>query len=250
MAASMRIVNLFRGQNQKLAHTGRVITIPFQRTYVLTDTEDPEFDEQEYELKLAKIRDCSGLNRAQKLKHYGKMPDVIFTEGFRGKRRNKLRRLYAAHGEASGINPGVMYPSREELSDLWDIENNWTQSFQEMKTNMENKKAAELEADRIRYEKIENAMANMDKMVKQYLDKQKKTEEDERRKDQTDTLLEEFKEQYGFNVRPDSVQFKTFKRMKSEEQKLLKSKQKKEEKKASSLKNLQKVLEKEASSKS
>ena len=49
-----------------------------------------------------------------------------------------------------GISPSIMFPSKAELDDLWDIEKNWTQSFQEMKENLENKKAAEIEADRLR----------------------------------------------------------------------------------------------------
>jgi hypothetical protein len=43
-----------------------------------------------------------------------------------------------------------MFPSKPELDDLWDIEKNWTKSFQEIKEDLENQKAAEIEADRLR----------------------------------------------------------------------------------------------------
>lgn len=85
----------------------------------------------------------------------------------------------------------------------------------------------------------------MNSLLKQYNNKQKKTVEDQKNKERTDELLDEFKLQYGFNISANSRQFRAFKLMKSDEVKQLKAKQKKEEKKASSLKHLKEVLEKE-----
>lgn len=43
-----------------------------------------------------------------------------------------------------------MYPSRAELADMIDVEKNWTLSFQQMQKNLEEKKAAEALAARLR----------------------------------------------------------------------------------------------------
>ncbi|XP_060598616.1 large ribosomal subunit protein mL64-like [Ruditapes philippinarum] len=254
MAAPMCLTK-FRGQLINIS--GRLFPLQINSNcrFVFTNSDDYildyDIDEEELEKKLAKIRDCSGLTRPQKMKHYGKMPglEVIFKNGYKGKKRNKLRRLYAEYGHESGINPGIMFPSKPELNDLWDIEKNWTKSFQEIKEDLENKKAAEIEADRLRYEKIEKAMAGMNGLLKNHINKQKKSEEDQRKRDKTEELLDEFKLQYGFNATPDSKQFKQFKRIKSEELKDMKAKQKKEEKKASSFQRLKQDLENEVKSK-
>lgn len=108
MAACINCVKLVRGHHKKLLQMGRILYRPLPCRLVSTEPEteyiDPEFDEEEYEQKLANIRDCSGLNKEQKLKHHGNMPDLICREGYRGNKRNRLRRLYAEHGASSGNN--------------------------------------------------------------------------------------------------------------------------------------------------
>lgn len=96
----------FRGQS--LVNTGRLFTSHLNCRFTSTHTEDsitdPDFDEEEIRKKLAKIRDCSGLSEREKMQHYGKMRDLeeLFGRNYKGKKRNKLRRLYAEYGKESG----------------------------------------------------------------------------------------------------------------------------------------------------
>lgn len=109
MAASMNIASLVKGKCQKMLHTVRFIPGLLHARHVSTNTEteisEYEIEAQEFERKLAKIRDCSKLNKKEKLRHHGKMPEKDYLEAYRGDKRRKLRRLYAEQGSASGKYP-------------------------------------------------------------------------------------------------------------------------------------------------
>ncbi|KAL4236411.1 hypothetical protein ACF0H5_004796 [Mactra antiquata] len=238
MAAPMNIVGVFRGHSKKFLRIQIIIRQSFCT----------EADEHEYEKKLAKIRDCSGLPDRLKRKVHGGSPDLSFAPTFKGDKRNRLRKMYAEYGAASGINPGIMYPSKAELEDLLEIEEDWTPTFQQMKQAIENEKAAEAEIARLRDEKVEKAMGKMDELIQQYNKKQKKLEEDIRLAEENTTLLlQEFRDRYGFSVSASSIKFRMFKNAKADEIKEEKKQKKRQSKKDASMQNLQALLNEQKS---
>lgn len=51
----------------------------------------------------------------------------------------------------SGVNPGIIWPSKPELDELVEIDEKWEPSFQELKQNIEEKNRQQREEKELRY---------------------------------------------------------------------------------------------------
>lgn len=131
-----------------------------------------------------------------------------------------MRKDYAKFGRATGINPGLMWPSKEELQDLVHIENKFYPTLQELWDQDRAKHKAETEARRQREDAVEKNMAKLADariaMLERDAKKKAKAEEDRRHREQ---MILEVREYIGYNVEPSDPKFKEVMAMKEEERK-------------------------------
>ncbi|KAH8025513.1 hypothetical protein HPB51_009453 [Rhipicephalus microplus] len=131
-----------------------------------------------------------------------------------------MRKDYAKFGRATGINPGLMWPSKEELRDLVHIEKKFYPTLQELWDQDRAKHKAETEERRQREEEIEKNMAKLADariaMLERDVKKKAKAEEERRNREQ---MILEVREYIGYNVEPSDPKFKEVMAMKEEERK-------------------------------
>ena len=68
----------------------------------------------------------------------------------KGHTRTYLRRWYARHGQKTGINPAIAYPTKEELRELVEEEKEFEPTLQERWAVMEAEKTEKAEQRRLR----------------------------------------------------------------------------------------------------
>lgn len=131
-----------------------------------------------------------------------------------------MRKDYAKFGRATGINPGIMWPSKDELADLVYIENKFYPTLKQLWDEDRAKLEAEVEARRQREEEIERNMAKLAdaRIAMLERDAAKKAKADEERL-QREQLILEVREYIGYNVEPSDPKFKEVMEMKEEEKK-------------------------------
>lgn len=131
-----------------------------------------------------------------------------------------MRKDYAKFGSATGINPGIMWPSKEELQDLVHIEKKFYPTLQQLFDEDRAKQQAEVEARRIREEEIERNMAKLANariaMLEREAERNTKAEEQRIQREQ---MILEVREYIGYNVEPSDPKFKEVMEMKEEERK-------------------------------
>ncbi|XP_072172798.1 uncharacterized protein [Diadema setosum] len=123
--------------------------------------------------------------------------------------RGWYARQYATHGKASGVDPAIMWPTKEELCKLKEEEAIYFQSLQEMQAELA---AEKREADLAELKREKMIAANMAKMPQMIADYRKKVQE---HKDQLEAqqakrakLLAMAKEKLGYAIDPRSPRFK------------------------------------------
>ncbi|XP_067122356.1 large ribosomal subunit protein mL64-like [Centruroides vittatus] len=114
-----------------------------------------------------------------------------------------LRKNYARFGEKSGINPGLMWPSKEYLKELKKYQSIAHTPLNEMLAKVREKDQQELEYRREREEMIEKNMAKK--------------------------LIEDVQEYIGYKMDPKDERFQEVLQMKEEEEKKVKRKLRKQE---------------------
>uniref|UniRef100_A0A023FRY2 Large ribosomal subunit protein mL64 n=1 Tax=Amblyomma cajennense TaxID=34607 RepID=A0A023FRY2_AMBCJ len=151
-----------------------------------------------------------------------------------------MRKDYAKFGSATGINPGIMWPSKEELQDLVYIEKKFYPTLQQLFDEDRAKQQAEVEARRLREEEIERNMAKLASARIAMLEREaaRKAKADEERL-QREQMILEVREYIGYNVEPSDPKFKEVMEMKEEERKKA---QKEAKKKAKQEKMLAKLM--------
>ena len=89
---------------------------------------------------IARKRDISRLPKhiRDRMKHVMKAPTYQFH--FQ-EYRNYKRRMYAKYGKESGVDPGVMWPTKEELQETLKDEAEWEPTLQEMRAKAAAQKA-------------------------------------------------------------------------------------------------------------
>lgn len=151
-----------------------------------------------------------------------------------------MRKDYAKFGSATGINPGILWPSKEELQDLVHIEKKFYPTLQELWDKDRAKQKAETEERRQREEEIEKNMAKLADariaMLQRDANSKAKAEEERRHREQ---MILEVREYIGYNVEPSDPKFKEVMAMKEEERKKA---QKEARKKAKQEKMLAKLM--------
>lgn len=104
-----------------------------EKTELYTETDEDE---------LEKIRNVSGLRPGlrKRLAHVDEMPDT-WTEYMRTRRFQ--RRMYARFGSASGLDPGIMWPSKLEMKEMAEDDEEFEPTLEVMVQRLQSKKEAQ-----------------------------------------------------------------------------------------------------------
>uniref|UniRef100_A0A1A7YRT3 Large ribosomal subunit protein mL64 n=1 Tax=Iconisemion striatum TaxID=60296 RepID=A0A1A7YRT3_9TELE len=118
------------------------------------------------------------------------------------------RKLFGRHGSASGIDPGSLWPTHEELENMIAEETQWHPPLEVMLKNIE-AKATEETAKRLAKEKLIAAnMAKMPKMIEDWRREKKETRKKlKEEKTRKAKMLAEARERFGYTVDPRSPKF-------------------------------------------
>lgn len=150
------------------------------------------------------------MNKLTNIKHY---------------KKEYVRAMYGRLGRESGINPGVMWPRKEELQYLKQYEKAFTNKLEDLIAENRAKKQEEMQA-RIQREK--EVLENLKKLpgeLKNFFDKiEQKKQEKEAWTKQREALVEEVREILGYRAKPSDERFQQALLQKEEEE--LKAKKK------------------------
>lgn len=154
----------------------------------------------------------------------------------------QLRKDFVAFGAASGINPGVCWPTKKEIDDLQYIEAEFYPTFQQMKEQMEAEQKAEAEQRDAREREIEENLVKLVQWRKEMLDKEeKKRQEEQIKKAEMDERIREVREYIGYNVEPSDPKFIEVMEMKQAERREAIKKAKKQAQKEKMMQRLMQV---------
>ncbi|GFY54941.1 gadd45gip1 [Trichonephila inaurata madagascariensis] len=191
---------------------------------ILNDLKEPELSEDEILRKQFKARLPERLYRKHVLK------EAVPIETKYDLQKYRLRNHYGRFGKASKLNPGLCWPTREEILETIKYDRMFEPSLQE---RIENVKAAQLVKDQRRKEiddEVEKNMANLDKWIADYHAKiEKKNAKAQELKLQRERLVEEISEYLGYDIDPRDPRFKeAVEQRDKEKKKALKAKKQQE----------------------
>lgn len=155
------------------------------------------------------------MNKLTNIKHY---------------RKEYVRALYGKFGKSSGLNPGVMWPRREELKYLKQYEAVFCPKLEDLIAENQAKKEAALIA---RKEREAEVLRNLEKLPGEFRNFFEKLEAKKKEKEewvrQREAVIEEVREILGFRAKPSDERFQKALAQKEEEE--LKAKRKEARKK-------------------
>lgn len=150
------------------------------------------------------------MNKLTSLKHY---------------KKGYVKALYGKLGRESGLNPGVLWPRKEELDHMKQYEKAFCPSLDDLiaenKAKKEAIRKARLDREEDVYKKMQALPGELEKFFAKLDDKKKEKEEWTR---QREAMIEEVREILGYRVKPSDERFQQALQMKQEEE--LKAKRK------------------------
>lgn len=201
--------------------------IKTEKNEVIVDADDSSEDK---ELIIEAKRNKSRLLPHHRNMLYGKVPYEAPKAEFHESVKYK-RRLYGRYGATSGVYPGIMWPTKEDLKDRMEYERVAHPATLDELIKNARKKLEDEEAEiQARQQDILNKM----KKVKQWKTEletkvAKKLAEANEAKEKKEKLIEEVRRHFGYKVSPKDERF----------QEMLLKKEKEEKKKAKDLKRKQ-----------
>lgn len=140
------------------------------------------------------------------------------------------RRMYGRYGNASDVDPGLAWPTAEDLEDVREYETvAYPLTIQEMQRNESERLEKEHREIVMRQEKIHDNMKNLNGWLKEVKEKAaKKVQEAQQAKEKKERLIEEVKKHFGYKMDPKDERFKEMlvKREKEEKKKVKDEKKK------------------------
>lgn len=226
-----------RKNNEENVVEGELQEQPFESTSVWSHLTDEE---------VAKIRDKSRLPRDVWCELNGVPEHGTKFRHLEMYKRDYVRSYWAKYGEASGLKPGVCWPSVEELQFRKEFEKALYPSFQEVLDA--SKKKREEEAKNLA-EYRSNILKNLKKLPSakkaffdKYVEIQQKRDEEKKKRDR---LIQDVREFLGYDVSPTDTRFEEAVAKMEEQAKLIKKSSKKQEKQAKVLSLLAAMAEEE-----
>ncbi|XP_049733022.1 large ribosomal subunit protein mL64 [Loxodonta africana] len=141
---------------------------------------------------------------------------------------------FARHGAASGVAPGSLWPSREQLRELEAEEREWCPSLATMQESLREQQLAEEQKRRAREQLIAECMAKMPQMIEDWRrQRRERWEKAQADKERRARLQAEAQERLGYNVDPRSTRFQELLQdMEKEQRKRLKEEKQRQRKEA------------------
>ncbi|KAF8796232.1 Growth arrest and DNA damage-inducible like protein [Argiope bruennichi] len=204
----------------------------------LEDLRKPELSEQEILQKRFKARLPERIYR----KHILKEPVPI--ESKYDYQRYRLRGYYARFGQESKLNPGICWPTREEMLETMKYDEIFEPSLQERIQNVESKILEEEKRKKEVEDEVDKNMANLDKWISDYYAKiERKEKKTEELKQQRERLVEEISEYLGYDIDPRDPRFKEAVEQRDKEKKKAMKLKKQQESYDKMIEKLRKIAE-------
>lgn len=223
------------------------------------DSEPTEFDtlattpeleeaverEENFKKKVEELRDVSRFKKLNALKKHREQELVLCSlQEHYLKKPDFYRRQYARLGKSSGIEPGLIWPHKEELKTMIKEEKEFDLQLDDKIKILIERKTLKHESLKKLEKETDEALSKMPKQIESYFQrmvKKNKAEEDKLNKKKE--LLDQAREFYGFEVemRDGRVQ-ETLKRFQDEKKASEKLKKKEEEKQRKITSSLQQKL--------
>lgn len=144
------------------------------------------------------------MNKLTNIKHY---------------KKEYVRALYGRLGRESNINPGVLWPRKEELQYMKQYEKAFTHKLEDLIAEKEAKKQEAIQA---RLQREKEVLKNLEKLpgeLKKFFDKiEQKKQEKEAWTKQREALVEEVREILGYRAKPTDERFQKALVQKEEEE--------------------------------
>jgi hypothetical protein len=129
------------GRDVKYLKTEAVDTKLIEEASTATEEEDEVTAKKEEEIQ--RKRNKSRLNPHHRNLLHGKVPYSEPMDWFHETVKYK-RKMYGRYGQSSGVLPGIMWPTREELEEIKEYESvAYPYTIQELMTKVENRKKEE-----------------------------------------------------------------------------------------------------------
>ncbi len=190
------------------------------------------------EEELMKIRDKSRLPQHIKSEISGEdVPQMTYLWQFSCQ---SVRKRYAIYGRSSGLNPGVMWPSKEEFDYIKNIETIFYPPLNQMVAKRKAIREEELRVKQNREKEIMNNLKQLPKWKQEFWNKYHKMHDDiEAEKLKKEKLVQEVREFVGYDLDPKDPRFEEALIKRDEEQKKLLKAARKQEKQRITLERLQ-----------
>lgn len=114
----------------------------YQRSWRSTVSSDSSVDDEEMD-EIDRMQDVSRLPKHLQRKLRG-LPAARWKNS-----RLDMKRLYASLGEKSGVDPAIMWPTKEELQEIIEDEREWEPTLEQKWKNLAEKIEADLQARKI-----------------------------------------------------------------------------------------------------
>jgi len=169
------------------------------------------------------VRDKSRLKRYHRLKMKA---EIIPLGMFQWQNERKhLKARYAEYGRECAVEPGLMWPSRQELDVIKDEDELFNPKLHETIAEVRRKAAELAETRKAQLVEVENKIKEYPKVLEAHrqklLDQQEELDRDERQKREK---VQKIQEHFGYAVSPDDPRFVAMmEKMQMEERKAAKS---------------------------
>ncbi|XP_069864538.1 large ribosomal subunit protein mL64-like [Dipodomys merriami] len=141
---------------------------------------------------------------------------------------------FARHGAASGVAPGSLWPSPEQLDELEAEEREWQPSLATMQESLRARQLAQEQKRRAREQHIAECMAQMPRLIEDWRrQKRERWEKAQADKERKARLQAEAQERLGYHVDPRSARFQELLQdLEKQERKRLKEQKQKQKQEA------------------
>ena len=204
----------------------------------LTEPIDTEIQTQLTEEEIMKMRDVSRLPALVKSQLSGQnIPSIKYLWQMR---IPWIRQYYALWGKASGLKPGIMWPSKEELEWQKGYEKAFCKPFPQLMEEMRESKRIAAKIKKDREDDVMSKLKQLPKFKKEFWQRYHEMQDQLREeKAKKEKLIQEVREFVGYDLDPKDPRFEEALLKKDEEKKREMKAQKKQEKVKAALERLQ-----------
>lgn len=133
---------------------------------------------------------------------------------------NRLRANYARFGKESKLNPGICWPTREEVLETIEYDKIFEPSLDTRLKKVEESRLAEEKRKQEVEEEVDKNMANLDKWIADFHAKNEKKEAEQLAlKQKKEKLIDEICEYLGYDIDPRDPRFQEAVEQRNKEQK-------------------------------